>query len=251
VERPRGRTRVVYTQGMTSARRIGVFGGTFDPMHCGHIDIGRAAESALDLTRMFVIPASVSPHREQPLASSYHRFAMVALTVAGRPGWRASDLELRQDAPSYTSATLARFHERGYTPSELFFVIGADAFVEIDSWKDFPDILDRTHFAVVSRPGCSAGDLPDRLPSLAPRMARPPVGHLTKRDTLIFLIDVPTADVSATSVRERRAKGLPITGLVDLGVQQHIEQHALYTSRLPGRRGSDPPPRPAADRVQG
>jgi len=236
---------------MTTARRIGVFGGTFDPIHCGHIDIGRAAESTLGLTRMFVIPASVSPHREQPFASSYHRFAMVALTVVGRPGWRASDLELRTDAPSYTSATLMRFHERGYTPAELFFVIGADAFVEIDSWKDYPDILDRTHFAVVSRPGCPAGELPERLPFLAPRMVWPPAGHLTKRDTLIFLIDVPTADVSSTSIRERRAKGQPITGLVDLGVQQHIEQHALYTSRVPGRRGSDPPPRPAADRVQG
>jgi nicotinate-nucleotide adenylyltransferase len=248
VERPRGRPRVVYTQGMTTARRIGVFGGTFDPIHCGHIDIGRAAESTLGLTRMFVIPASVSPHREQPFASSYHRFAMVALTVVGRPGWRASDLELRTGAPSYTSATLMRFHERGYTPSELFFVIGADAFVEIDSWKDYPDILDRTHFAVVSRPGCSAAELPARLPLLAPRMARPPVGHLTKLDTLIFLIDVPTADVSSTTVREQRAKGRPITGLVDLGVQQHIEQHALYTSGVPGRRGSDPPPPPAADR---
>jgi nicotinate-nucleotide adenylyltransferase len=236
---------------MTTARRIGVFGGTFDPIHGGHIDIGRAAESALGLTRMFVIPANVPPHRAQPLASCYHRFAMVALTVAGRPGWRASDLELRRDAPSYTSATLTQFHERGYAPSELFFVIGADALTEIGAWKDYPDILDRTHFAVVSRPGCSVDQLPERLPLLAPRMARPPVGHLTKLDTLIFLIDVPTADVSSTAIRERRAKGEPITGLVDLGVQQHIEQHGLYTSRLPGRRGSDSPPRPAADRSHG
>jgi nicotinate-nucleotide adenylyltransferase len=251
VERSGGRAGVVYTLSMTTGRRIGVFGGTFDPIHCGHIDIGRAAESTLGLTRMFVIPANLSPHRAQPLASSYHRFAMVALTAAGRPGWRASDLELRRDAPSYTSATLTRFHERGYTPSELFFVIGADAFAEIDSWKDYPEILDRTHFAVVSRPGSSVDDLPARLPFLAPRMARPPVGYLNKLDTLIFLIDVPTADVSSTTVREQRANGLPITGLVDLGVQQHIEQHALYTSRIPGRRGSDRPPRPATDRLHG
>jgi nicotinate-nucleotide adenylyltransferase len=250
VERPGGRAHVVHTD-MTTARRIGVFGGTFDPIHCGHIDIGRAAESALGLTRMFVIPANVPPHRAQPLASSYHRFAMVALTAAGRPGWRASDLELRRDAPSYTSATLKRFHDRGYTPSELFFVIGADAFAEIGAWKDYPDILDRTHFAVVSRPGCSAGQLPARLPLLAPRMARPPVGHLTTLDTLIFLIDVPTADVSSTAIRERRARGQPVTGLVDLGVQQHIEQHGLYTSMVPGRRGSDSAPRPAAGGLHG
>ena len=88
-----------------TTRRIGVFGGTFDPIHCGHIDIGLAAESTLRLTRMFVIPANVSPLRAQPLASSYHRFAMVSFAVASRPGWRAADLELRSETPSYTSGT--------------------------------------------------------------------------------------------------------------------------------------------------
>jgi nicotinate-nucleotide adenylyltransferase len=232
----------------TARRRIGVFGGTFDPIHCGHIDIGRAAESALGLTRLFVIPANVPPHRMQPLASSHHRFAMVALTVAGRPGWRASDLELRREAPSYTSATLRLFHERGYMPSELFFVIGADAFTEIGAWRDYPDILDRTHFAVVSRPGYSAHQLPTRLPLLAPRMARPPLDEPGGLETSIVLIDDPTADVSSTAIRQRRAEGQPITGLVDRGVQQHIEQHGLYTSMVPGRRGSDPPPRPTSGR---
>jgi nicotinate-nucleotide adenylyltransferase len=173
---------------------------------------------------------------------------MVALTVAGRPGWRASDLELRREAPSYTSATLRLFHERGYMPSELFFVIGADAFTEIGAWRDYPDILDRTHFAVVSRPGYSAHQLPTRLPLLAPRMARPPLDEPGGLETSIVLIDDPTADVSSTAIRQRRAEGQPITGLVDRGVQQHIEQHGLYTSMVPGRRGSDPPPRPTSGR---
>ena len=82
---------------------------------------------------------------------------MVALAVAGRTGWRASDLELRVEAPSYTSGTLERFHERGYAPSELFFVIGADAFAEIGTGRTTRTILDRAHFAVVSRPGCPVG----------------------------------------------------------------------------------------------
>lgn len=236
---------------MTTARRIGVFGGTFDPIHCGHIDIGRAAESALGLTRIFVIPANAPPHRAQPLASSHHRFAMVALTVAGRPGWRASDLELRRDAPSYTSATLKRFQERGYAPSELFFVVGADAFAEIGAWKDYPDILDRAHFAVVSRPGCSVEQLAARLPLLARRMARHPFERLTQADPLILLIDAPTADVSSSAIRQRCAERQPITGLVDPGVQQHIEQHGLYTSRVPSRRGNDQPPNRAAGRLHG
>ena len=233
------------------SRRIGILGGTFDPIHCGHVDIGAAAYDALGMTRMFVIPAHIPPHRPQPFASSFHRFAMVALTVSGRPGWRASDLELRGEAPSYTSATLQRFHERGNAPAELFFVLGADAFAEIGSWKDYPKILERAHFAVVSRPGCSVEDLPRRLPLLASRMARPPIDPMSQIEPLIFLIDARTADVSSTAIRQRCVDGLPITGMVDLGVQQHIEQHGLYTSSAPDRRGRDQTPRPAAGRLHG
>jgi nicotinate (nicotinamide) nucleotide adenylyltransferase len=93
-------------------RKIGILGGTFDPIHAGHIDIGSASEAALGLTRLFVIPSNVPPHRPETAASGFHRFAMVALTVATRPRWQASDLELRETAPSYTSTTLTRFHER-------------------------------------------------------------------------------------------------------------------------------------------
>jgi nicotinate-nucleotide adenylyltransferase len=236
---------------MTAARRVGIFGGTFDPIHFGHIDIACAAESALGLTRVFVLPAMVPPHRTQPFASAYHRFAMVSLVVGGHPGWRASDLELRFDTPSYTSSTLKRFHERGYSASELFFVIGADAFAEIGTWKDYPDILDRAHFAVVSRPGCSVVQLPGRLPLLAPRMVRAPIDQLTQVDPVIVLIDAPTADVSSTVIRHRRTHGESIAGLVDVGVQRHIEQHGLYTASTPGRRLSDQLQHPAAGRVHG
>jgi nicotinate-nucleotide adenylyltransferase len=236
---------------MTPARRIGIFGGTFDPIHRGHVDLAAAAESVLGLTRMVIIPAHVPPHRPQPCASSYHRFAMVALAVAGHAGWRVSDLEFRMNPPSFTSSTLERFHERGYSSTELFFVLGADAFADIGSWKDYPDILDRAHFAVVSRPGCSASHLPARLPLLAPRMVPAPLDEPSRVDPLIILIDAPTADVSSTAIRQRRAEGKSIGGLVDLAVQQHIEQHGLYTSMFPGRRASDQAPPPAAGRLHG
>jgi nicotinate-nucleotide adenylyltransferase len=231
-------------------RRIGILGGTFDPIHRGHVDLGRAAQSALGLTHVFVVPTHIPPHRPQPVASSYHRFAMVALTVAGRTGWQATDVELRHDAPSYTSQTLRRFHDRGFAPFELFFLIGADAFIEIASWKDYPDILDRAHFAVVSRPGCPVTDLPRRLPDLAARMT--PVPDPAVRGTsVIFLIEAPTADVSSSAIRSRLANGQPITGLVEPDVQQHIEQHELYTATVPGRREDDRPADTAAGRLHG
>ena len=234
---------------MTAARRIGILGGTFDPIHWGHLDMADVAVNELKLTRLFVIASNVPPHRPQPLASAFHRFAMVALAVLDRPEWRAADLELRHDAPSFTSRTLDLFHERGYLSSELFFVIGADAFGEIASWRDYPGILEAAHFAVVSRPGFSVKELPRRLPRLADRMARPPIDEVAQVDPLIILIDAPTADVSSTAIRERLATGEDISGLVPPHVQQHIEHHGLYSSDTPGRRRSDAAQIPAAGRL--
>jgi nicotinate-nucleotide adenylyltransferase len=234
----------------TAGRRIGVFGGTFDPIHRGHVDLASAAETALGLTRLFVIPSSVPPHRPQPRASGYHRFAMVALAVLGRDGWRVSDLELRTSALSYTSATLKQFRARGYSPVELFFIVGADAFADIGTWKDYPGILDQAHFAVVSRPGWDVSQLPARLPLLAPRMVFPPLADPPLPEPLIVLIEASTADVSSTAIRERRTQGASIAGMVDPTVERYIEQHGLYTS-IPGRRANDQPPNPAAGRLHG
>lgn len=211
-------------------RRVGILGGTFDPIHRGHADLGLAACNVLRLTELVVIPAHVPPHRGQTAASAFHRFAMAAMAVSGRSGWRASDLELRvAEVPSFTIATLRRFHARGYQPAELFFVIGADAFAEVSSWRDATALLEGTNFAVVSRPGQPVGELRDRLPQLADRMVEP-VADARKATPLIFLIDTPTADVSSTAIRRLRAEGRPISGLVEPDVEQHIEQHGLYLS---------------------
>ena len=233
----------------TEARRVGILGGTFDPIHWGHLDLADVAASELGLTRLFVITANVPPHRPQPLASAFHRFAMVSIALLDRPDWCAADLELRHAAPSFTSRTLDLFRDRGYVSSELFFIIGADAFAEIETWRDYPRILDAAHFAVVSRPGFSVKDLPRRLPSLANRMARPPIDDVAQIDPLVILIEAPTADVSSTAIRERLASGESIAGLVPPRVQQHIDHHGLYSSMTPGRRRADAPRVPAAGRL--
>jgi nicotinate-nucleotide adenylyltransferase len=231
-----------------TGRRIGILGGTFDPIHCGHLDMGGAAERALGLTQIVVMTANIPPHRPQPVASSYHRFAMVALAIAGHERWRASDFELGIGLPSFTSGTLQHFHDRGFTSTELCFVIGADAFAEIESWKDFPVILDRAHFAVVSRPGFPVGEMPARLPALARRMTGP---SETTRPS-IFLIDAPTANVSATAIRQRSARGESIVDLVPPAVGQHIERHALYSTRsMTGELGTEPRRPPTAGRLHG
>lgn len=211
------------------SRRLGLLGGTFDPIHCGHLDLAAAASTALNLTSLWFLPANVPPHRHSTSASGFHRFAMVALAVSGERLWQACDLELGHAGPSYTSATLRRLHEQGYAPTELYFVIGADAFSEIATWHHYPDLLEDAHFAVVSRPGRPVAALPHELPMLAARMVAPGAAEQVSTPS-IFLIDAQTADVSSTEVRHRRGLGRPIVGLVPPAVDQHIEQHGLYAS---------------------
>ena len=229
-------------------KRVGILGGTFDPIHCGHVDAAVAAQSALGLTELLVMTSNVPPHRPAPVASSYHRFAMVSLAVAGRASWKASDLELLDSARSFTSTTLQKLHGQGYAPAELFFIIGADAFAEITSWIDYPALLDYAHFAVVARPGHRIAEAIQHVPALAGRMVRPPLDS-NRRDPLIILLDAPTSDVSSTAIRERRRSGDSIAGLVPDPVRQHIEQHDLYASTTVERRTIEGAPASAAGRL--
>jgi nicotinate-nucleotide adenylyltransferase len=224
---------------MNPARRLGILGGMFDPIHQGHLDTGAAAQRALNLLELLVVPANIPPHRPQPIASSHHRFAMVAMAVAGRAGWRAVDLELTQPTRSFTADTLRRLHMVGFVPTELFFIAGADAFLEIATWKDYPAVLDLAHFSVVERPGVKVSELPERLPALASRMrlvdAAAPrrTGTAAHEQTMIFLIDAATADVSSTAIRQARQQHQSIAGMVPPSVEQHIEQHDLYDAPPP------------------
>ena len=206
---------------------------------------------ALGLTELLVVPAHIPPHRSQPLVSSHHRFAMVALAVSGQEGWRASDIELRHDAPSYTSATFERLHECGYDPPELFFVIGADAFVDVGTWKDYPHIFARANFAVVSRPGYPVSDLPGRLPELSARMLPAPLTTEWDQKPSIFLITAETANVSSTAIRLQRRERQSIAGLVPPGVRQHIEQHGLYSPPSPNLGGGDDTSQRVAGKLYG
>ena len=221
-----------------SDRRIGILGGTFDPIHVGHLDVGRAAEEALNLSRVYVVTAKTPAHRAGPVASPFQRFAMVALAIPKHFNWRASDMELRHEAVSYTVDTLERFAERGYDRSELFFILGADAFASIDQWRDYPRVLDLANFAVVSRPLARVDALKERLPQLLTRMAQP-ADQVPAGETRIFLIDAQTADVSSSAIRAKCETGQTIEGLVTPIVQQYIEQHGLYAPRSSGRRASD------------
>jgi nicotinate-nucleotide adenylyltransferase len=223
---------------MNRVGRLGLLGGTLDPIHLGHVETAKAAQAALGLDRVIVLPSRVPPHRAlQPVASRYHRFAMTALAVNGVDGLTADDLELCAPGPSYTADTLTRCRERfGLEPSQLFFITGADAFAEIATWHRYPEVLDLAHFVVVSRPGFPAEKLRALLPTLAARMRTVADSIVTDSSVetsvcpaAIFLVNARTPDVSSTEIRRRLSSGEALTGLVPALVETHILQHGLYT----------------------
>jgi nicotinate-nucleotide adenylyltransferase len=211
-----------------SGDRLGVLGGTFDPIHFGHLDALDAARSALSLTDVVVVPSHDPPHRAtDPYASAFHRFALVALALDGRRHCRVSDVEVMRDGPSYTIDTLRHLHGQGWRPSQIFFIIGSDAFAEISTWRAFPEVLSAANFAVVTRPrtpidlalACIPGITPVDASSTRASSAPP---------TSIVRVDADTRDVSSTIIRARLAERRPIDDLVPSAVARYITTHHLY-----------------------
>ena len=226
---------------MTRPRRTGVLGGTFDPIHLGHLAVAGQARLSLDLDEVLLIPSLSPPHRASgPAASPFHRFAMVALAAAADPCLLASDVELQRSGPSYTADTLRRLHALGYRPEDLFFLTGADAFADIATWREYPGVLSLAHFVVSSRPGLAAPALPARLPALAPRMCQldpsgppPAIGA----EPCVFLLDCVTPPVSSTDIRALARDGRRLAGLVPPDVDTYIFRHRLYSA--PGAPAAD------------
>ena len=209
-----------------TAARTGILGGTFDPVHYGHLDAAAAAQAALALDEVVFLPSHVPPHRQvHPRASGYHRFALVALAIQGHGRFRVSEDELTRDGPSFTIETLRRLHERGYQPTQLFFILGADAFADIATWREFPAVLDAAHFVVVTRPGANLDAALARNPTLAGRVS---TDERKCSGTGIFFVTANTRDVSSTAIRARLAAGHAIDDLVPGPVAAYIEGNDLY-----------------------
>lgn len=217
---------------MSRPRRIGLLGGTFDPIHLGHLALATAARTSLALDEVRIVPSRVPPHRPQPGASVFHRFAMAALATVADPQLIVDDIEAQDPDRSYTAVTLHRLHAAGMAASQIFFIAGADAFAEIATWRDYPHVLDAAHFVVISRGGRTASSMRATLPDLAPRMtAAPLTGDAAGADGIkpsIFLIDAPIPPVSSTAIRARVAEGLSIDGHVPPMVAEYIARHDLY-----------------------
>ena len=226
------------------AARTGVLGGTFDPIHLGHLAVARAALDALALDRVMLLPARRPPHRPvDASASAEHRLAMVSLAAQADARFVASDLELTRSGPSYTADTLRALHATGLDALQIFFLTGADAFAEIATWHEYPAVASLAHFVVCARPGTPVETMPARVPALAERMrlvrpGGPPLEAAPR--PCVFLLDFPTPDISSTVIRARARSGQALAGLVPPDVETYIRRHGLYGASCDAGAGGRP-----------
>jgi nicotinate-nucleotide adenylyltransferase len=187
--------------------RLGVMGGTFDPIHHGHLVAASEAASALQLDEVIFVPTG-EPWQKKQVSEGEHRYLMTVIATASNPRFKVSRVDIDRAGPTYTIDTL-RDIRASYPDAELFFISGADAIAQILSWKDVEEIWPLAHFVAVSRPGHKL---------LIPNVPEGAVSTL----------EVPALAISSTDVRKRVETGKPIWYLVPDGAVQYIAKHELY-----------------------
>ncbi len=219
---------------MSGARkRIGLYGGTFNPVHSGHLRVAKEVRDRFHLQTILFIPSYIPPHKKAAdIASAKDRFAMVRMAVAGHKGFVASPLEIRARQKSYSIITLNRVKSM-YPDAWIFFILGADAFLEIQTWKSYQEVLAQCRFIVVRRPGYSLSEAKKAVPE----EFRKKIIHLPRSSSVpakiirthqIFLVDIPSLPVSSTEIRVRIRKGQSIRSLVPAAVEEYIMKNKLY-----------------------
>ena len=199
--------------------RIGLLGGTFDPVHNGHLHVAQAAEQRHGLDRMVFVPARLSPLKmNSRVTPAETRLRMAAAAVASRPGWEVSRVEIDRPAPSYTIDTVEAFR-RDDPGAEVYFILGADALSELSSWYRARELVRVARFVAVARPGWSLSGIDALAEALGAEAA-----DGMKRDA----VRVEGVAVSASEIRRRVREGRPITGLVPEAVEKLIRDEGLY-----------------------
>lgn len=212
--------------------RLGLFGGTFDPIHSGHLGSAQEVRAAHALDKVCFVPSGVPPHRSAaPGATARHRLEMVRLAVADNPGLCASDVEVVRPGASFSIDTVRRF-AKGLAPEdELYLILGLDAFLLIGSWKDWRELLALTHVIVTSRPGCGDALPYERIPVVVREaFCYDPVrsGFRNEFGREILFTRLTDLFVSASAIRELLRRGKSIRYLVPQEVQRYVDKHRLY-----------------------
>ena len=213
-----------------SARPIGLLGGTFDPVHYGHLRLAEEAREALGLARVLFSPAGAPAHRPAPAASAAHRRAMLAAALADNPHFALETFELERDAPSYTVETLTALRAREGGARPLVWIIGSDAFAALHTWRRWRELFALAHFAIAQRPGQTFDAPPDGALAAEYRARRVNDPQRLRHAAAGCLIDfamTPLA-ISATAIRANLARGASNRYLLPAAVANYIDHHQPY-----------------------
>jgi nicotinate-nucleotide adenylyltransferase len=198
---------------------IGVLGGTFDPIHFGHLKIAEEARMRLSLVKVLFIPAGRPALKTgRIMMPARHRTEMVKLAIAGKPYFELSPLEVDRPGVSYTVDTLALLQKQLGAEAKIFFIAGMDSLLELPEWKEAAKLVKLCHLVVVPRTGFEKPDL---------KALEASIPGLTRR---VIYLDIETVDISSTDIRRRVARGLSIHNLVPDEVERYIGKHKLYRS---------------------
>ena len=206
---------------MGNKKRVGILGGTFDPIHVGHLMTAEAVRDEYNLDKVIFIPAAVPPHkRQQEVTMAKHRYVMTVLATCSNPNFEVSDIELKRPGPSYSIDTVHAFLEEYGEDTDFFFIIGADVIPDMGTWNRIEKLLEICEFVAAQRPGCK----PDS------EELRARFGELVAKH--IHTLETPEFEVSSTDIRERLRKGHSIRYIVPPEVEEYIYQKGLYRDEL-------------------
>jgi nicotinate-nucleotide adenylyltransferase len=218
-----------------ASARVGIFGGTFNPIHVGHLRAAEEVVECLSLSRLVFVPSAQPPHKvaraDDPLAPAAERLAWLRAAVAGNPRFEVDALEIERGGASYTVETLRSISD-SIAPERPVFVIGHDAFVELDSWREPELLFELAHFAVMTRPPVTTGVLADWLPKSVrddiDLAADGSSGRHRETGTWVRLLTIPGLDVSASDIRARLRDGRSVRYLLPEPVRAAVEQSGVF-----------------------
>jgi len=228
---------------MSATPAIGVLGGTFDPVHLGHLEMAERSISSMALAGLLLLPSSIPPHKSRPhLTPAEHRLEMLRLAIQGRPGMRISTLELDRGGVCYTIDTLRQLRSADEAASPVF-ILGTDSLAEIQTWRDYRDIMLEFDIAALDRPGSLLVDIAPRLPSEitgslvivpdgpgGPKLVR---DMQPGRGGRIFHLPMKPVPISSSQIRKLVAAGSSIEALVPPAVAGYIQRNGLYLKEEP------------------
>jgi nicotinate-nucleotide adenylyltransferase len=217
------------------SQKLGILGGTFNPVHCGHLAAAEEVRDRLKLDRVLFIPSFIPPHKhEEDVPPAVHRMEMVRLAVATNTAFEPSDIEIRRGGRSYTIDTIESLHNV-YPDAELYFITGLDSFLEIQTWHKWETLLSLCRFVVLSRPGYSFSGLGklDFMKSAEEEFTGFDRGILTQSVVrsgkfIVYLEMIPLFDISSTDIRRRVKEGRSIKYLLPEAVETYIIKNKLY-----------------------